>query len=93
MNRHCTCPETIMVEQGHALTVWADQDGDRWEPIKVSHRVRLPDGRTKSPQWTPWAVMTRDDLSRWIRLGYPGRVDRGPLDSEQLKAMEKEQVA
>lgn len=82
----------IMVVDGNVLLVSSEQDGPG-EPHTLSHSFTLADGREGIIPWTSFKEMTREDFTRWLRLGMPGRQGRGALDSKQLIEMERAQAA
>jgi hypothetical protein len=65
-----------------------ESDGDN---VKIFHYLKLPNGKEVDVDFTPYQEMTGKDISLWIKLGMPKRQGTGPLDSEELEQMARDQ--
>jgi hypothetical protein len=65
-----------------------ESDGDN---VKIFHYLKLPNGKEVDVDFTPYQEMTGKDISLWIKLGMPKRQGIGPLDSEELEQMARDQ--
>lgn len=74
--------------KGYAL--WHEEDRDD-DCIKIWHHILTPGNHLSYVNWTPYQMMTQEDLQVWVDLGCPGRVETSwgsfNLDHDYLMKM------
>lgn len=70
------------------LTEIVEQDED---VTKLGHYIVCKETKKKlhTIDWSPYSDMSLEDLSLYIELGCPNRINCGPLNSEDLKYLKK----
>jgi hypothetical protein len=66
-------------------------DGDP-DVNKIWHILTLPDGTTKTINFTPYSIMSKQDLINYLKLGMPDKAGNTTLDSEWLSGMAQQMV-
>ena len=72
---------------GWTYTPWDDVEEDN---VKTWHDFKHTDGRTATCDFSPYRIMTPEDIRSWFDLGMPDRIGWGPLDTQDLYALWKE---
>ena len=78
--------------KGFTVTSEYEIEHDR-DNAKIFYTCKDPQGNEISFDWTPYSYPTEQDFQTWVDLGRPGRVGCGPLRSETLIEIAKEQSA
>lgn len=73
--------------KGYTYTPWNEVSDDN---IKTWHDFKSESGTLVTCDWSPYSLMTEEDIRLWIDLGLPDRISSCPLDSHDLFALSKE---
>lgn len=94
-----TAPDRV--EPSHKIDNTPVPKGYKYEPYreeeldgdnaKIFHYITLPNGKRVDADFTPYQEMSGKDISLWVKLGMPKRQGIGPLDSEELEQMARDQ--
>jgi len=80
---------TVTASNGDEYEVEVEEI-DHGDVTKKWHYVIDKLGLLFTIDWSSYNDPTYEDIKLWLDLGKPGRVGRGPLNSEQLKQIQQE---
>ena len=74
---------------GYVYSTAEDRDDD---VTKIEHYLETPFGEVIDIDWSPYKTMSREDVELYIKLGAPKRIGIGPLNREDLKRLDSDEM-